>query len=486
MGGDLKGITQKIKEGYFTKLGINAIWFSPILEQIHGSTDEGSGNTYGYHGYWTKDWTNLDPNFGSKEDLRELVKTAHANQIRVIMDVVLNHTGPVTESDQVWPEAWVRTGPICSYKDYQSTTACTLVDNLPDIITETDGPVALPDALLAKWKAEGRLSQELDELQLFFARTNYPRAPRYYLIKWLTDYIHTMGIDGFRVDTAKHVNENTWAELKTQASYAFNNWKKKHPSEALDSLPFFTVGEVYGYGISAGKHYDFGDRKVNYFDYGLNSLVNFELKSDATGDYESVFKKYSDQLHSDLKNDGVVNYLTSHDDGQPYDLHRKDPIRAANMLLLTPGASQMYYGDETARSLTVKGTENEPVIGDASLRSFMNWNEIDSLTKTRETLEHWRKLGRFRQKHLAIGAGKHLRLAKSPYVFSRTYVKGDYKDKVVVGLNLPQGRKSLWVKGFFGNGTQLYDTYSDTTVTVANHKVILDNAYNIALLELAQ
>ena len=68
-GGDIKGITQKIKEGYFTDLGINAIWFTPIVEQIHGATDEGTGKTYGYHGYWAKDWTAIDPNFGAKKDL---------------------------------------------------------------------------------------------------------------------------------------------------------------------------------------------------------------------------------------------------------------------------------------------------------------------------------------------------------------------------------------------------------------------------------
>ena len=61
-GGDIKGITQKIKEGYFTDLGINAIWMTPIVEQIHGGTDEGTGVTYGFHGYWAKDWTKIDPN----------------------------------------------------------------------------------------------------------------------------------------------------------------------------------------------------------------------------------------------------------------------------------------------------------------------------------------------------------------------------------------------------------------------------------------
>lgn len=101
MGGDLKGITQKIEEGYFTDLGINAIWFSPVVEQIHGSVDEGTGATYGFHGYWAKDWTSLEPNFGTEEELSELVQTAHKHGIRIVLDVVINHTGPVTDQDPV-------------------------------------------------------------------------------------------------------------------------------------------------------------------------------------------------------------------------------------------------------------------------------------------------------------------------------------------------------------------------------------------------
>jgi alpha-amylase len=480
MGGDLEGITQKIEIGYFTDLGINAIWFTPVVEQVHGGTNESTGNTYGYHGYWTKDWTSLDSNFGTKKELEKLVKTAHKKGIRVLMDVVLNHTGPVTNEDSVWPDEWVRTAPTCEFTTYENTTACTLVDNLPDIYTESNEAVELPDALLAKWKEEGRLSNELDELQLFFQRTGYPRAPRFYIMKWLTDYVNDLGIDGFRVDTVKHVNENAWSELFKEASTAFETWKKKHPNDVLDDNQFFMVGEVYNYNISGGREFDFGDKKVDYFNHGFNSLINFELKRDADKDYESIFKKYSKLLHTKLKDKSVVNYLTSHDDGEPYDKERKKPIRSANVLLLTPGASQVYYGDESSRDLTIEGT-----VGDATLRSFMNWEDQDSLPGTKNILSHWQKLGKFRKNHPAIGAGKHKRLAKKPYVFSRTYTKDDFKDKVVVGLDLPKGKKSLWVKGFFGDGTKLYDTYSGTLVDVKNGKVVFESEFDIALLELA-
>ena len=481
MGGDIQGITQKINDGYFTDLGINAIWFSPVVEQIHDNVDEGTGNTYGYHGYWAKDWTALDPNFGTKKELEILVKTAHENGIRILMDIVLNHTGPVTDLDPVWPKEWVRTGPICEYTNYETTTNCTLVKNLPDIITESDEAVELPDALLAKWKEEGRLSNELDELQVFFERTKYPRAPRFYIIKWLTDYVNDLGIDGFRVDTAKHTDEKTWKELYSEASYAFNTWKRKHPEEVLDDNPFFMVGEVYGYKISSGREYDFGDKKVDYFDNGFHSLINFELKDDANQDYETIFSKYNDLLFTELEGKSVVNYLTSHDDIDSFDKERKNPYHAANVLLLTPGASQIYYGDESARNLTIEGAQ-----GDATLRSFMNWGELDSIPLNQKILGYWQKLGQFRNDHPAIGAGKHQRLSKSPYVFGRTYLNGEFKDKVVVGLNLPKGKKHLWVKGFFGDGTKLHDAFSETEVTVENGKVFLENDLDIALLELVK
>ena len=480
-GGDIVGITQKIEEGYFTDLGINAIWFTPIVEQIHGATDEGTGNTYGYHGYWTKDWTAIDPNFGTRKDLHNLIKTAHDKGIRILLDVVLNHTGPVTAMDPVWPEEWVRTAPPCEFTTYENTTACTLVKNLPDILTESNEPVKLPDALLAKWKEEGRLSQELDELHLFFERTGYPRAPRFYIIKWLTDYINEFGVDGFRVDTVKHLNENAWAELRKEADYAFETWKKKHPDEVLDDNPFYMMGEVYNYGISTGRLYDLGDTKVDYFNNGFKSLINFELKTDASKAYDAIFRKYNYLLNTKLKDKSVVNYLTSHDDGNPFDKERKKPFYTANVLLLTPGASQVYYGDETARPLIIEGTE-----GDATLRSFMNWEDLDSIPAIQNIHKHWQKLGQFRANHPAVGAGKHKRLAKSPYVFSRMYINGDYKDKVAIGLDLPKGKKSLWVKGFFGEGTKLYDTYSGTEVVVKNGKVILENDFNTALLELAK
>ena len=479
-GGDLKGITQKINEGYFTDLGINAIWMTPIVEQIHGGTDEGTGITYGFHGYWASDWTNLDPNFGTKEDLKELVETAHKNGIRIVLDAVINHTGPVTEKDKVWPADWVRTEPQCKYDNYENTITCTLVKNLPDIKTESNENVELPKHLVEKWKAEGRYEQEVAELDAFFKRTDYPKSPRFYIIKWLTDYITEFGIDGYRVDTVKHTEEFVWQEFRKECDVAFAEYKKNNPEKVLDTNGFYLVGEVYNYGISAGKAFDFGDKKVNYFDKAFNSLINFEVKwNSAQQDYESVFKRYSDTLNSNLKGYGILNYLSSHDDGQPFDPKREKAFETATRLLLTPGTSQVYYGDESARSLVIEGT-----IGDATLRSNMNWEAIKNDENTQEVLKHWQKLGKFRANHPAIGAGIHQMISETPYVFSRTFSRDNFDDKVVIGLNLSVGKKEILIGDIFDENEELKDVYSGKIAKVRNGKVTIDSAFNVVLLEM--
>ena len=473
-GGDLRGIIQKIDDNYFSDLGINAIWMTPLVEQIHGATNEGTGNTYAFHGYWAKDWTNLDPNFGTKADLKELVEKAHKKGIRIVLDAVINHTGPVTPIDPVYPNSWVRTSPQCKYNNYENTTACTLVANLPDILTESDEPAELPQILVEKWKNEGKYEAEMKSLNEFFARTGYPKAPKYYIMKWLADYVKEFGIDGYRIDTVKHTNEDVWKDFQKVCQESFDIYKRNNPSKVLDQNLFFTVGEIYGYGISQKQIYDFGDKKVNYYQNGFKSLINFDFKGDANKSYEELFSNYSKLLQSDLNGKTVMNYLTSHDDGSPFDKDRKRTFEAGTKLLLSPGISQVYYGDESARSLTIQGAE-----GDANLRSNMNWSDISSNLETQKLLVHYQKLGKFRANHPAVGAGVHQMISSSPYWFTRTL----NNDKVVIGLDLKPGLKEVSVQGIFENGTELRDGYSGKKVTVENEKVSIDSGLSIVLLE---
>jgi alpha-amylase len=485
MGGDLAGITAKIKEGYFTELGVTALWITPPVEQIHAGTDEGTGKSYGFHGYWARDFTAIDANLGTEADLRTLVDTAHAHGIRVLLDVVMNHTGPVTDTDPVWPAEWVRTGPACTYKDAPTTIDCTLVKNLPDIRTGANGAVALPPGLVAKWKKEGRYEREVKELDTFFKRTGYPRAPRYYLMKWHADWVRKYGFDGFRADTVKHTEPGVWKDLKKVASAAFEDWKKANPKKKLGDLPFYMTSEVYGYGIKHGRAYDLGGKDVDYLAQGFDSMINFAMKSDAAQSYEKLFSDYSSALHGPMKGYSVLNYVSSHDDGQPFDPLRQRPYETANKLLLAPGAAQIYYGDETARVLKVEGAE-----GDATLRSFMNWDELASnaergLNRVRDVREHWAKLGLFRQAHPSVGAGVHQMIQHHPYVFKRTLEKKDLVDRVVVALDLPQDKPTaVPVAGVFMDGQTVRDWYSGKTAVVKGGKVQFETRNPVVLIGL--
>jgi alpha-amylase len=477
-GGDLRGVIQKLDEGYFDKLGTTVIWMTPIVEQIHEGVDEGTGYSYGFHGYWTRDWSAIDPSFGNKKDLAELVEKAHAKGIRIMLDAVINHTGPVTDEDSVYPSDWVRTSPKCSYQSYDTYINCTLVANLPDVKTESNDNVELPPFLIEKWKKEGRYDQEVAQLNAFFEKTGYPRAPKYYIMKWLSDYITYYGIDGYRVDTAKHTTEDVWADFKKVCDMAFEEFKASNPNKVLDANPFFMVGEVYGYNISGKKIYDFGDKKVNYFENGFTGLINFGFTYDAKMSYEELFSKYAAILNSDLKENTVMNYVSSHDDGNPFDKKREKTFESATKLLLAPGISQTYYGDESARSLVIEGTK-----GDATLRSFMNWEDLQSNSKTKEIALHWQKLSAFRKNHFAIGAGIHNQISSKPYVFSRTYTKDKISDNVVIGLDLPVGKKTILVGTIFSNGDNIKDAYSGSTTSVKEGKITINTPFSILLLE---
>jgi alpha-amylase len=477
-GGDLAGVLRRIEAGYFDSLGVNALWMTPFVEQIHGSVDEGTGKTYGYHGYWTRDWTAVDPALGTADDLREVVDAAHRRGIRVLMDAVINHPGPTTPVDPAWPPDWVRTGPTCTYQDYTTTVDCTLVATLPDLLTDRDQPVALPPALLEKWQREGRREREVAELDAFFERTGHPRAPRYYLIKWLTDWVRELGFDGYRMDTAKHFEETVSAELKREAQAALADWRRAHPAKAVGALPFYLLGEVYGWEPAGGRGYGFGDRTVDFFDFGYDALINFGFKRDAAGSLDSLFTGYSAALSTGaLRGSAILNYISSHDDGSPLDGQRQDPVGTGTRLLLAPGGAQIYYGDELARPLQVPGAEV-----DANLRSLMNWGHSERGGAAAKVLQHWRKLGRFRRAHPAVGAGVHRTLQQEPYIFSRTLEAGGRMDRVLVAMGQGEGAKTIPVFGVFPDGSVVMDGYSGARATVQGGAVSLETGAGVVLL----
>jgi alpha-amylase len=112
----------------------------------------------------------------------------------------------------------------------------------------------------------------------------------------------------------------------------------------------------------------------------------------------------------------------------------------------------------------------------------MNWEDLERGASTTEILEHWRKLGRFRRAHRAVGAGEHRQLQAEPYIFSRTLETAELFDRVLVALHQGEGSKTIPVFGVFPDGTELTDAYSEETGTVTNGEISLVTESGLVLL----
>lgn len=476
-GGDLKGLTQKLKEGYFKPLGVNALWITAPYEQIHGWVVGGDKEFkhYAYHGYYAADYTVLDRNMGTPEELREMIDTAHAQGIRVLFDVVMNHPGYLDIQSAVdfkvrvlWPDSDKAT--LKTYHNYIDYNGDHWGDwwgkdwvraGLPDYDEGGKGDLTMQLAYLPDFKTESKAFVKLPPFLAAKADTKAVELPnttvRGYLVKWLTDWVREYGVDGFRCDTVKHVEPEAWAVLKQEATKALAEWKAKHPSQKVDDGAFWMVGEYWGLGPERHKLHGFG----------FDAMINFDFQEriEKGAKLEKVFKEYAG--HQAGKPAQMLNYLSSHDT-RLFDRRRLE--LGGSALLLAPGGVQIFYGDETARPLgPVPNTDPQQ-----ATRSDMNWTAID-----KAVLAHWQKLGGFRARHVALAKGEHRMLSEKPYVFSR--IDAASGDRVLVALEA-KGELSLPVGDTFPEGQVLVDAYSGRKATVSGGKVSLQ-AEGCVLLE---
>lgn len=511
-GGDFKGLTKKLTEGYFTDLGITAIWITAPYEQIHGFVSGGNGTFahYAFHGYYALDWTMTDRNFGTRAEFQELVDTAHAKGIRIVLDVVMNHTGYNTLKDMEdynfgafkgidgswqpaqdqrfdayqelvdyqaegawarwWGKDWIRTG-LPGYDRGGSDDYTETLAGLPDIKTEAVDFVGLPPVLKTKWSREAgsdfapwKIEQARD------LRQDLALTPAGYITVWLSAWVKEFGIDGFRIDTAKHVEKERWQVLKRSADAALKAWRQENPEKpgAEFTDDFFMVGEVWGMGISRNEYYDFGfDALINFTFQG----ESFEGPAYRPESMPGIYQIYSDTL--DQQNSNVLSYISSHDTKLFQRNKLKDGLTA---LLLLPGGLEIFYGDETGRPFVSSGSDLA-----MGTRGYMNWDSINEEVKA-----HFEKLGGFRARNLAVGAGRHVELSRSPFIFKREYHKAGLKNTVVVALEQRPGN-IIDVTGAFSDGDLLRDAYTDRGYRVKDGKVIVNaDSSGIVLLEKIQ
>ncbi len=270
-GGDFAGIVQKLEENYFTDLGVNALWISPIQRQPAGGWVESipPNRMYsGYHGYWPIAAREIDPRYGTEDELKYLVDLAHSKGIRVILDFVSNHV------HQEHPY----------FKEHR----------------EWFGDVRLPDGTLnvRNWSEETRLTTWFDT---FIPSYNYPAAPE--AIEQVVDdaiwWMDTYNLDGFRQDAVKHVPHVFWKKLTARI-------KQLHPGKEI-----YQIGETFGSDALIASYVNPGE---------LSAQFNFAIYFNARNPFaenEADFRHLATVVENNALSYGPVNLMgnitSSHD-----------------------------------------------------------------------------------------------------------------------------------------------------------------------------
>lgn len=477
-GGDFKGMLQKAREGYFKDLGVDVVWLTDVYEQIHGwMSGSGSVNDfphYGYHGYYPLDYTQIDKNYGTVAEFRALVDELHNQGIRVMLGANLNDPGYPTLLDAVqlgfadtglteaqaakhirdwsfdkffegrlgwkgwYDRGWVRM-PDEGW-DESNPLEATLF-GMPDFKDESNEPVKIPDFLKRKWRKEGKSNDAWVNPTACKLRKDHKWNPMQYVIAWIASWVEEFGIDGFRCDIVENVHLNHWKELNVACNNALRKWREKHPESQASKWTdrFYMTGDFDMAGI---------DYKPDYADAGFSSMVNFYLPKH--GDLDGIvytWQAYADsvQTHADWH---PFSYLNN---SYHRDADMSNMIDCATTLILFPGVSQVFYGDETGRKLSDARLN---VDSDQAFRSDMNWNDVDSLL-----LKHFQRLGKIRNRHPAIGKGKQTTI--DTHTCYREY--GD--DRLIIRVR-PEIGQPIIVSPYLTDSTKVVDLYTGCEATV--------------------
>lgn len=487
-GGDIKGLTEKLD--YLDKLGVNALWITAPYEQAHGwcgGGDNGDFAHYAYHGYYPLDYTMMDKNMGTVEEFRTFVTECHRRGIRVVMDVVMNHTGYLTLQDcqdynldilsgsfsggkstdmgfkigsdgdtyhkhhdkidykghndswaKWWGSSWVRAG-VPGYTAGGSDDLTQNLNNLPDVKTENTTAQTAAPILQTKW---GKETSGYDNWIIPAAKslrsTSATNAPAVWIEKWLAAWVEEFGIDGFRCDTAKHVDKYRWGELKALCKTALANWRNSSRADeyAKDwDEEFWMTGESFGWTKG-------GDS--SWFSNGFDSMIDFTVAG------SSGMKTYSPSLpnwENRMGDSKALLYISSHDTGLGRASNQQE---LGTSFVLMPGLIQIYYGDETSRNFGETGSDENQ-----GTRSDFNWDAATGATAT-----HWGKVGTFRKYNPAVGAG-------TGSATKRSYSGPAGESKVAISIS----GTSVDVNGLFGDGTTVYNWYDGKSAQVSGGTV---------------
>lgn len=409
--GDINGLTSKL--GYLKDLGIEAVWLMPI------------NPSRSYHKYDVKDYYNIDPDYGTLEDFKKFVYRAHEKNIKVIMDLVINHSG----RDHPWFQQAIKdsTSPYWHY--YVWT-------HKDDPQTQSAGNITAGET-----KRRNRWQKLPTSDYLYYAQfgahmpdLNFDNAQlREEIFKIGRFWAGEMKVDGFRLDAARHI----FPDERVAENY---KWWEYFRQEMLKvNKDFYLVGEVWAPVEVAAPYLK-----------GIPALFNFDMAAEiikalTTGQGDSVaikHKKIRDYYRSVNPDYTDATFLSNHDQNRIMSMVNDNEAKArlaASVLFTLPGAPYIYYGEE----IGMKGKKpdeqiREPFIWDIKPRDHTRatWEVSKFTTDTSVTAEelqdkndqsilnHYRAMIRLRKKTKSLARGEMMPVklnTPSVIAFTRTF-----------------------------------------------------------------
>jgi alpha-amylase len=464
-GGDLAGIRQRL--AYIRGLGTTAIWLTPSFKNKAVQLEDGP--SAGYHGYWITDFTQIDPHLGTNQELAALIGEAHAMGMKVFFDIITNHTADVIDYEEAHRPAYISkdqepyrtaSGTPFDDRDYAGTGSfppLSRTESFPYTpFIPAGSPVKVPDWLndvtlyhnRGNTTFVGENAYYGDFFGLDDLFTEHPRVVQG-MIDIYEAWIRDFGIDGFRIDTMKHVNDEFWQRFGPQVlAYARQHGKRE----------FFMFGEVFDTTKSFTSHFTTHDRVQAVLDFPFQKAAqDFAANSFPTDQLRDFFA--GDDWYTDADSNvyQLPTFLGNHDMGRmgrfvtvanagadDAELLARDRL-AHQLLYLSRGNPVVYYGDE--QGFTGDG-------GDQDARQDMFPSQVasyndDDLIGTDETTaddnfdrdhplyQSIRELAALTRRHPALrdGAQQHRWSSAAPGIYAFSRLDRHEQHEYVVAVN---------------------------------------------------
>ncbi|MEV6303478.1 alpha-amylase family glycosyl hydrolase [Actinoplanes sp. NPDC051861] len=497
-GGDLSGLLKRVD--YIRGLGTTSIWLTPSFKNKPVQPEDGP--SAGYHGYWITDFTRIDPHLGSNEELRALVDAAHARGMKVYFDIITNHTADVIGYASGARQPYV-SKDVSPYR----SAAGVPFDDRDYAIPPLDPAVSFPYVpVLDPAERDLKVPAWLNDVTLYHNRgdTTFVGENSYYgdffglddlftehprvvsgMIDIYKTWIRDFGIDGFRIDTMKHVDDAFWQRFGPEVlSYARSQGKRE----------FFMFGEVFDTSRSFTSQFVTRNRMQAVIDFPFQEAArNFASRGRPASELGTFFA--GDDWYTDADSNvyQLPTFLGNHDMGRIGSFVVADNPGAGDaewvardrlaheLMYFSRGNPVVYYGDE--QGFTGPGGDQDarqtlfasrvPEYLDDDLLGTSSTHAAANFVPSHPLYQAISGLASVTRQHPALrdGAHQHRYADSSLYAFSRIaqgreYVVALNNSAVAATASIPTFATKSGFSRIYGSGPARVKSAADRTLTV--------------------